>query len=157
MTSTQGEGRPRLLIIEDEPNLAKLLAWGFTSFDVKLAHSGAEAMALLEQAPSPFDVLLCDLLLKDVTGAAIHAFVAARWPGRERRMVFMSGGVSSPTLQAFLEGVGNPYVEKPFDPDVLEALLVEVAEGGVAGEERGAHPGHEAPPSGEHGIPSPGA
>ncbi len=40
-----------------------------------------------------------------------------------KRIIFMTGGVQDPRIAAFLEGVPNLLLEKPFDPEALRALV----------------------------------
>ncbi len=41
-------------------------------------------------------------------------------------MVFMTGGAFTPESRAFLASVPNAWVEKPFDPAALRALVGEL-------------------------------
>lgn len=49
-------------------------------------------------------------------------------PGLERRVVFMTGGVFSPRVRAFLRRVDNPCLEKPIAKEALYPALLDAAE-----------------------------
>jgi DNA-binding response OmpR family regulator len=63
--------RPRLLVVEDEPALQKVLArrLQFEGFEVRTAGDGEEAMAMIrEQRP---DLVLTDLMMPLMEGAEL--------------------------------------------------------------------------------------
>ena len=66
-------------------------------------------------------------MMPEMTGMDLHAAVCQRWPGRERRFVFMTGGAFTPGATQFLAEVSNPWLEKPFSINTLEATLATMA------------------------------
>src|SRR5262249_27528319 len=62
-----------------------------------------------------FDVVLCDLMMSDLTGMALHRAVVAQAPEVARRFIFMTGGAFTPEGRAFLEAIPNFRLQKPFD------------------------------------------
>ncbi len=121
------EGRPRVLVVDDEPLLIKATARILESdVDVVEADSARRALALFEQGEH-FDVILCDLLMPEMTGIELFRRVSARWPELAKRVVFLTGGVFSREAAGFLETCGRPWLDKPFRPDALLALVHEIA------------------------------
>jgi hypothetical protein len=55
----------------------------------------------------------------------LHAEVARLHPGLERRFVFMTGGAFTSRASQFLAEVKNVCLEKPFDMELVRALLLE--------------------------------
>ena len=43
-----------------------------------------------------------------------------------RRVIFTTGDLASPDTLAFLEGTGNPYLQKPFDLNVVRRTVQEL-------------------------------
>lgn len=115
--------RKRVLVVDDEPQLASLLRRLLgRHHEVVVTHSGREALALLEQDAN-FDRVFCDLMMADVTGMDLHAELSARGPELLSRFVFMTGGAFTERARAFLQSVPLPRIEKPFDPGTLRALV----------------------------------
>jgi len=115
---------PRVLVIDDEPALAAMivrLLEGECHVDV--AVKAREGLDLLVRATSPYDVVLCDLMMPDMTGMDLFAEVARRYTGLEERFVFMTGGAFTPRASEFLARVKNRRLEKPFDWAALRAAV----------------------------------
>ena len=77
----------------------------------------------LLQTGARFDVILCDLMLDEMTGMALYRELEETRPELAQRMIFMTGGAFTPRAQGFLARVTNRVLEKPFSPDDLLALL----------------------------------
>jgi CheY-like chemotaxis protein len=93
--------------------------------DVLVADSGKEALTLLEKDRA-FDLVLCDLMMADVSGVDLHAWLAQTDPALARQVVFMSGGVFVPKVADYLGRVGNLRIAKPFDAAHLKRLVPEL-------------------------------
>jgi CheY-like chemotaxis protein len=89
--------------------------------DVFLASRGAEAIPMVVERQ--YDLILCDLLMPDMTGMELYEKVIAAAPDKARQIVFMSGGAFSPGARAFLDRVPNRRIEKPIDTTELRALV----------------------------------
>ncbi|MBI2395338.1 MAG: PAS domain S-box protein [Deltaproteobacteria bacterium] len=117
--------RGRVLIVDDEPALARALRIGLgDENDVTTAASGREALALLlgEERPS-FDVILCDLMMPDLGGVELYQQLNAARPDAARAVVFVSGGVFTAQAHDFVERTGVPHLEKPFEIERLRSLV----------------------------------
>jgi CheY-like chemotaxis protein len=118
--------RKRLLVIEDEPTLARAFQRMLRSMhDVTLANSGREALEAL-RTTNGFDAILCDLLMPEMTGMDLHQEIAKSFPGLERRMIFMTGGAFTQRAREFLSQVANPYLSKPFDLQKVSDALAQL-------------------------------
>jgi PAS domain S-box-containing protein len=114
--------RPRLLIVDDEPALLRALSHELERDHlVTTATSGRAALALLSRAA--FDVILCDLMMPEMTGMDLYAELRRAGEGVEERMVFMTGGAFTAAARGFLEATSNPCVEKPFRMESLRHML----------------------------------
>jgi len=120
--------RARVLIVDDEPLLRKATARILEpEHDVVVADSARQVLSLLEQGER-FDVVLCDLLMPEMTGIELFECVSVRWPDIAARVVFLTGGVFSRQAAAFLESSGRPWIDKPFQVDALLEIVREIAE-----------------------------
>jgi signal transduction histidine kinase len=115
--------RARVLVIDDEPMMARAVQRLLGSeHDVDATTDPPGAVARV-RAGERFDVILCDLMMPGMTGMDVHEAVLAIDEAQARRMVFMTGGAFAPRASAFLERVENPRVEKPLDRSALRALI----------------------------------
>ncbi|MEZ4407419.1 MAG: ATP-binding protein [Polyangiales bacterium] len=122
--------RLRVLIVDDEPNLRSSLALIVGGeHDAFTEGSGRDALARVE-AGERFDVILCDLMMPEVSGLDVYETLERVAPDQARRVVFLTGGAFTPRAQEFLGRVPNPRLEKPFDLDELQRLIRKV--GGAA-------------------------
>ena len=118
--------RARILVVDDEP----LVGVAIERFlgrrhDVARFTSAAEALGLLD-AGERFDVILCDLMMPDMTGMDLHARLAEARPDQAARMVFMTGGAFTDRARRFLEATKNPTLTKPFDVADLDRTIADV-------------------------------
>ncbi len=127
--ATQGPSAPalpppraRILVVDDEPNLAKTLAILLDDHVVEIALGGEAALARLE-IDREFDLILCDLMMPIVTGMDVYAVVEARWPQLSERFAFMTGGAFTPRARAFLDDCDRPRLDKPFRAEGVKSLL----------------------------------
>ena len=107
----------RVLVVDDEPVVATLVRRALEGHDVYIMTSGRDAIEMCRELE--FDVIVCDLLMPDVTGMDLHAQIVEIDPELADRMVFMTAGAFTPKARKFLGRVANPVVEKPFDLDGL--------------------------------------
>ncbi len=117
--------RARVLIIDDEPALAAALRRVLArDYEVQAVNRGQDGLDLLVADPS-FDLVFCDLMMPEMTGMEVFRRLRDRCPGREERIVFMSGGAFTLDAEAFLEEVSNTHIEKPIDMRLLKTLARE--------------------------------
>ncbi|TAK68272.1 MAG: response regulator transcription factor [Actinomycetota bacterium] len=111
----------KLLVVDDEPNIADLLVTGlrFVGFEVTSAASGTEALA--EAARTLPDLLLLDVMLPDMDGFEVCRRLRAA--GRDVAVVFLTARDATEDKVAGLTLGGDDYVTKPFS---LEEVVARV-------------------------------
>jgi CheY-like chemotaxis protein len=114
-----------LLVIDDEPALGEIIRRRLADeCQIDVVTDARAALAkIAETRLAPYDLVLCDLMMPEMTGMELHARVARDHPGVERRFVFMTGGAFTARATQFLAEVKNQCLEKPFEMDVVRALL----------------------------------
>lgn len=123
--TASGVVRPRVLVVDDEPFIGKVLARQLGSdHEVTVVMSGADALATIARSAA-FDVIVCDLMMPGMTGMDLHAELASSDPDLARRMVFMTGGAVLPRAREFIDQVEHPCLEKPFQVDRLRELIAQ--------------------------------
>ncbi len=124
--------RARILIIDDEPLLGQTLRFAFQDkHDVEVASSGRQALERLG-TDADYDLVLCDLMMPDVSGEQVYRAVSERTPGLLPRFVFMTGGAFTERAQEFLAQFPGRQLEKPFNIDEVDLLLSELSAAGAA-------------------------
>jgi PAS domain S-box-containing protein len=113
--------RARVLVVDDEPIIARRLADILVEHDVVVVTSGREAITRLRE--ERFDVVFCDLMMSDVTGMQVFEDLTGRDPTLASRFIFMTAGAYTPSARAFLDRVPNPRLDKPFYEDQVRRLL----------------------------------
>jgi CheY-like chemotaxis protein len=121
-----GTARGRVLVVDDDPLVSAALRRTLTrDHEVEVVVSSRRALELLTSAGGGFDLILCDLMMPEMTGMELHAQLSTAAPETARRMVFVTGGAYTPAAMSFLERVPNPRLEKPFDPEKLRERVRE--------------------------------
>ncbi|HEY0954515.1 MAG TPA: PAS domain S-box protein [Roseateles sp.] len=108
------ECNARLLVVDDEPEIADLLGEMLSGagYEVMTAESGAVALAMLEEAR--FDAIISDLHMPELDGAGLWREVKRTRPALARRMLFVTGDTLSPTARQFLDEARCDRLNKPF-------------------------------------------
>lgn len=116
--------RARILVVDDEPALGPAVRGLFAGeHDVVVAVSGREALARLVEDPD-FDVILCDLMMPDLTGMDLFEEIKAIRPELGERFVFMTGGALTGRVEEFFQRYpSSRCIQKPFDLRELRSLV----------------------------------
>ena len=124
----RGAPRGQILVVEDQVVVANALVRLLSAeHDVTCVSSTREALMQIGSG-RPYGVILCDLMMPDMTGMDLFADVSRTAPQLADRVVFMTGGVFTPRAREFLERIPNPRIEKPFDWDQLRAIVHKLLE-----------------------------
>jgi len=115
--------RGNILIVDDDDyigtTLMRLLE---RNFDVAVTTRSTQARDWLLRGDR-YDVILCDLLMPEVTGMDLHDQLATAVPDQAHRMIFLTGGSLNASVRDFLDRVPNPRLEKPFELGSLLTLI----------------------------------
>jgi PAS domain S-box-containing protein len=120
--------RARLLIVEDEPVVARLLERVLSrDHDVDLAADGVDALNLLS-LNHDYDIVLCDVMMPRMNGMELFEQVTRENAELAARFVFMTGGATRPDVQGFLDSVPNEKLYKPFSVPAVKSLIGHLAQ-----------------------------
>jgi signal transduction histidine kinase len=122
-SSVAASRRGRVLVIDDEPLIATAIRrtlW--LEHDVIIAPAAKGALERILRGEQ-FDVILCDLMMPQMTGMDLYDQLVRTAPNQAERMVFLSGGTATAAVREFLDDVPNQRLEKPFDTRQLVALV----------------------------------
>jgi DNA-binding response OmpR family regulator len=129
-----GKGRGRLLLVEDETLLRRLIAEYLRGegFDVVEAADGLQG-ASLYAGHRPFDVVLLDLNLPYLSGVEVCRRIKAIQPGQP--VLICSAAILDWHVAELLELDVDQFLSKPYHPpDLLERIAAEMARGSMPGE-----------------------
>ena len=120
--------RLEILVVDDEPHIlhymrATLESWGHT---VEVASDGTYALERV--LAGGFDVVICDLRMPHLSGREMYSKLARQDPRAAERIIFATGDTVRGDTLEFLEGLGRPYLHKPFTLAELRAALGHAAQ-----------------------------
>ena len=115
--------RSRLLIIDDEPLLIAALSRTLAPEHEVVAFTHAHHALERLRAGERYELILCDLMMPEMTGMELHATLVREAPGQAERMVFLTGGAFTEAARTFLDTSQLPWLEKPFEPETLRTRL----------------------------------
>jgi response regulator RpfG family c-di-GMP phosphodiesterase len=120
-----GGRRPRLLIVDDEPDMLDFLERVFrTEYEVVRA-TGAEE-ALTQLASRRFDILVTDQKMPHMSGVELLERIAAEHAEQDLVKVLLSGFTDVPEIQRAVERCGiHNYIVKPVDSERLHEAVAE--------------------------------
>lgn len=106
--------RATILLVDDEPALRMTIHRILqTEYDVSAVGSAKEAIQLIIGG-ARFDLILCDLMMPEMTGMDLHAELDRMTPDQAGRMAFVTGGAFTEHALSFLERMPGSVIEKPF-------------------------------------------
>ena len=112
-----------MLIVDDDPLVVRMLKMTFDleGYKVTTASDGEEGLRRArEEMP---DVILCDIMMPNLSGVELHEQMATVAPLLQERMVFLTGGAFTDRARAFLDRIPNRRLDKPFDLKELRRLV----------------------------------
>jgi CheY-like chemotaxis protein len=116
---TRPQVRGRVLVIDDEEIIGRGIEKTLKrDHDVVVVPRASAAVALLEE-DQEFDLILCDVVMPDLSGPQFYEIVARRWPRLVQRLVCMTGGAFTCGTAEFLERQMVPVLSKPIVFDEL--------------------------------------
>jgi two-component system chemotaxis response regulator CheY len=114
-------GKGRVLVVDDEENIRKLVRMSLTKagYEVEEAGNGEEAEKIIRAKDNPLmvDVILCDIRMPKVNGIEAIAFFQRQFPSVP--IVVITGFPDTEMAVNLLKQGVIDYVPKPIDSDKL--------------------------------------
>jgi CheY-like chemotaxis protein len=116
-------GRERVLVVEDEASVRALVCemLRHKGYTVRVASSGPEALALVEEKPEGVDLLVTDMMMPQMSGRQLADRLTGRFPNL--KVLYISGYVHSEGDQPSLSSGRRAFLQKPFQPDALAQMV----------------------------------
>lgn len=116
--------RMRILVVDDDPTVARAVQRRLAAHDASIATDGTSALAIVEAATGegrPFDVVVCDLQMPDLSGTEVLARVRAL-RSVPPVLILMSGSDDLGAAASVADGV----LLKPFRTSEILDLIARV-------------------------------
>lgn len=119
MTETE---RPRILIVDDEEAILETMTFTFMDlYEVLTTSDPMQALGIMQEN-GPIAVVITDQRMPGMTGVELLREVYERYPDTIR-IILTGFADSEATIQAINDGHIYGYVNKPWEPDELKALV----------------------------------
>jgi DNA-binding response OmpR family regulator len=116
------ESKKRILLVEDEPNLAFNLEFNLKAESFEVLHASDGHMAIEAYSHhGPFDLIVLDVMLPEVSGFEVAKFIRTR-DDQTQILMLTALGQEEDRLRGFEAGVDD-YITKPFN---LKEFLLRV-------------------------------
>jgi signal transduction histidine kinase len=119
-------GRESILVVEDEQAVRTLISSMLREqgYDVIEASDGDEALRKAEEAPSPIQLLITDLVMPRLGGSELTQRLRSQRP--HVKVLYMSGYSDDTLLRQEGLPVEADFLQKPFTPEVLSCKVRQV-------------------------------
>ena len=115
--------RGRILVVDDEPLVIRTVKRILSKeHDLVVTEAATEALALCASGEK-FDLILCDLMMPEMTGMDLHRELSLVSPEQADRMIFVTGGAFTEKARRFLSETPKEHLEKPFASANLRAIV----------------------------------
>ena len=91
---------PRVLVIDDEPAVGRVVARILRECQVEIISDSAEALRWL--ASNDCDLIVSDVMMPSISGPRLRELVVERRPEYASRWVFISGGIFDPEVLSLI-------------------------------------------------------
>lgn len=113
----------RILIVEDEPELRSSLTLRLRASGYDVTTAGDELDAVEEVLASPPSLILMDIRLGSGCGHAVMDRLRNLTRARDIPVIFLTASTSHADLERARGRGARAYVTKPFDPEILMAII----------------------------------
>ena len=124
---SEATASPTLLFVDDEPGILAALRRLFRphGYRIFIAEGGAAGLEILEK--EPIDLVISDMRMPEMDGAAFLKEVCGRWPNVMRILLTGYADMTS-TVAAINQGEIYRYISKPWDDIEIVTVVREAIE-----------------------------
>jgi len=123
-TWDEGDTAARILVVDDEEQILRAISRALKSYEVTTADHGRHAIDILSSG-AEFDLILCDLIMRDVSGIDVYNWLKENKRDHLERVLFITAGAFTSELRDFLASVRNQVLHKPFDTKTLRWMVAQ--------------------------------
>jgi two-component system cell cycle sensor histidine kinase/response regulator CckA len=117
------EARKTVLVVDDEPEIRKLVGAMVTQFGytVLTADSGDHALTVYKNHRSPIELLITDVVAPGMSGPMLADKLSAIQP--DLKVLYISGYDNTHVVQKYVVEKGHALLAKPFTMEELQANI----------------------------------
>jgi CheY-like chemotaxis protein len=119
--------RSRVLVVDDDPKVASSIERMLRSVNEVCIETSAKSALARILAGERFDVILCDMMMPDMTGTEFYEELSRNDSHQGARVVFMTAGAFTERARSLLDRVPNERIPKPCRHEELSKVLLAVA------------------------------
>jgi len=118
--------RALILVVDDEAAIRELIADVLAGhgYEVEMATDGDDALRLCERGR--YDLILSDLRMPKMDGAALYQALQDKYGPAMPRMIFVTGQAHALDYAGFLGMTAAPVLAKPFTVEDLRKAVTQV-------------------------------
>jgi CheY-like chemotaxis protein len=116
----QAPTRKRILVVDDEDTVAKLIVRGLTKQGHKVHAVLTAAAAFRKLADNDYDLIVSDIKMPGLSGEQLYEHIAESDPRLAKRIIFITGDAIAPSTQQLLQGMEISHIVKPLQLDRLQ-------------------------------------
>jgi CheY-like chemotaxis protein len=115
----------RILVVDDEPDLAEMVAEMLRrdGHEARVISSADAALGAVREGS--VDLVVSDIRMPGLDGPGLYRALVKARPTLTDRILFVTGDTLSSEIQSFIHSTGVPVVEKPIDPLSLRRAVAE--------------------------------
>ena len=119
-----GIPRGRILVVDDEPTVASLIADVLQKDGCRVSTFTDSQAALAQALREAFELIICDIRMPGLNAPAFFHALCREKPEMAQRLLLTTGDTLARKTQAFLEDTQLPVLLKPFQVEELRAAVV---------------------------------
>jgi CheY-like chemotaxis protein len=119
----QTEERKTILVVDDEPEIRKLVSAMVTQFgyNVLTADSGDHALTMYRNHNAPIELLITDVVAPGMSGPMLADKLSELQP--DLKVLYISGYDNTQVVQKYVIERGHVLLSKPFTMEELRAKM----------------------------------
>lgn len=116
------QGKKMKILIVDDSDMNREILSDMLSEDYEIAEAvnGKQALALLENAPDAFSLMLLDIVMPDMDGFELMAILSRHRRTESLPVIIISSETAPTSIKRAFEFGATDYISRPFDADVVK-------------------------------------
>jgi two-component system, cell cycle sensor histidine kinase and response regulator CckA len=122
----QAEDRKTILVVDDEPEIRKLVSAMVSQFgyNALTADSGDHALTMYRNLNAPLEMLITDVVAPGMSGPMLAEKLGALQP--DLKVLYISGYDNTQVVQKYVVERGHKLLSKPFTMEELKEKMTEL-------------------------------